>query len=306
MKKILAFLLAMTTCFCAFTACGSTDDDDDSSKSRSRKSSSVKDDDDDEDDDDEDDDKDKDKDDDDDEDDDDKPSKSDKKKSDKKSDKDADDSKNSGKDTTDEDDDKDIDKDDKKDENKGGSSANEDGAVYLELFTSFCNNPMTKDTEKLMELTFPDKLIDAMKKTNSFDFMAEEINGSYDAMDEIDLSMISVSKVEDCDAQTKENLEKLYSVYSNLFIAMAENDIMYDQMESGDIDETKLLLILEPAMQLSQLDDIENLDVKISIPFEEAKTVTFTADGDDQEFVMYKLKGEGWKIDTIGFAFFDL
>ena len=119
-----------------------------------------------------------------------------------------------------------------------------------------------------------------------------------------DLSKIELESVTDCDAVTKEKLEKLYSVYSNLFFCMAENNIMYEDMESGNIDEEKALLIMEPAMQLAQLSDIENLDVEITVPFEEAKFVTLSADGDDQKFVMYKLAGEDWKMDTIGLALF--
>ena len=36
----------------------------------------------------------------------------------------------------------------------------------------------------------------------------------------------------------------------------------------------------------------------------EAKFVTLSADGEDQKFVMYKLAGEDWKMDTIGLALF--
>lgn len=308
MKKILAFLMAVTTCFCAFTACGDTDESE--GKKSDKSSSSEKDsdekdsndknfDNENSDDKDEDDDKDSDK----------KNKGSEDKKS-SKTDKD-----DSGKDIDkfeiggeDVDDDNDIDEDDNEKKpvnNKENTSSNVSDDVFLDIFNDFCENAMVKNTDGLMNQTFPDKLIDAMKKTNSYDFMAEELNDSYDAMEEIDLSSIVISNVADCDAETKQNLEKLYSVYSNLFICMAENDIMYDALESGEIDEAKAMLILEPAMQLSQLDDIDNLDVNISIPFEEAKFVTFTADGEDQKFVMYKADGEDWKIDTIGFAFFD-
>ena len=75
-------------------------------------------------------------------------------------------------------------------------------------------------------------------------------------------------------------------------------------MESGNIDDTKAMLILEPAMQLAQLDDVENMDVEIIVPFEEAKFITMTADGEDQKFVMYKVEGDDWKLDTIGLAMF--
>lgn len=304
MKKILAFIMAITTCLCTFAACGDTDDSSESEKSGKKSSSEVKD----KDDDDEDDGK-KDKDDKDNEDDDDK--KSDDKKSDKKdsevvTEPDTDDA--DIKNNKDDKDDPDVDIDDPKNNDPvsdpGSNSGNVDDDFYLETFKNFCQLAIDQDTEGLMNLTFPDMLIDAMKETKAYDFMAEELDGSYDDMDEADLEGIELGNVTDCDAATKEKLEKLYSVYSNLFFCMAENGIMYDDMESGNIDEEKMMLIREPAMQLAQLNDIENLDVEITVPFEEAKFVTLSSDGEDQKFVMYKVAGEDWKMDTIGLAMF--
>ena len=294
MKKILAFLMAVTTCFCTFTACGDNNDSDDD---KSNKSTSSEKDDDKDDKDDEEDDKDKeDKDD------------EDKKKDDKdKDDKEKDDEEETTVDedeeeetTVDEDEDEDKDKED--DKNSGSGSASDE--EYLEVFTEFYEKAVDKDTAGLMNLTFPQILIDALIETNAYDFMVEEIDGSYGELSSFDPSKIDISSVTDCDAATVEKLEKLYSVYSNLFIVMAENDISYDDMEAGNIDEAKTLLILEPAMQLAQLDDIENLDVEIVVPFEEAKYVTLTAEGEDQKFVMYRVEGDDWKIDTIGLAMF--
>ncbi len=303
MKKILAFLMAVTTCFCTFTACGDNNDSDDD---KSNKSTSSEKDDDKDDKDDEEDDKDK-----EDKDDEDKD-----KDKDDEDDKDKDDEEETTVDedeeetTVDEeeeeettvDEDEEEDKDKEEDKNSGSGSASDE--EYLEVFTEFYEKAVDKDTAGLMNLTFPQILIDALIETNAYDFMVEEIDGSYGELSSLDLSKIDISSVTDCDAATVEKLEKLYSVYSNLFIVMAENDISYDDMEAGNIDEAKTLLILEPAMQLAQLDDIENLDVEIVVPFEEAKYVTLTAEGEDQKFVMYRVEGDDWKIDTIGLAMF--
>lgn len=280
MKKVLAFIMAVTTCLCTFAACG--DKDDSSSEKSDKKSSSEVDDKDDKDSEDDEDDKD-------------------------------DDEKESGKEDSEKETESETDapevnviedETDKPTKGESNNSGDVSDDIYLETFTEFCQMAIDQDTEGLMNLTFPDVLIDAMKKTNAYDFMAEELDGSYDSMSEDDLSKIEIGSVTDCDAVTKEKLEKLYSVYSNLFFCMAENNIMYDDMESGNIDDEKALLIMEPAMQLAQLNDIENLDVEITVPFEEAKFVTLSADGDEQKFVMYKLAGEDWKMDTIGLALF--
>ena len=305
MKKILAFLMAVTTCFCTFTACGDNNSDDDKSdKSVSSEKDDDKDDKDDEDDKSKDDEDDKSKDDEDDKSKDDEDDKS-KDDEDDKSKDDEDDKSKDDEDDKSKDDEDDKSKDDEEDEddNNSGSGSDSDD-VYLELFTEFCENAMDKDIDGLMNLTFPQVLIDALIEIKAYDFMLEEIDGSFTSMADVDLSKIELRSVTDCDAATVEKLEKLYSVYSNLFIVMAENDISYEDIESGNIDDEKAMLILEPAMQLSQLDDIENMDVEIIIPFEEAKFVTLTADGEDQKFVMYRVDGDDWKIDTIGLAMF--
>ena len=310
MKKILAFLMAVTACFCTFTSCGDTDESESKesgSNASDEKEPGNKVSDKDEDDSDE---KDKDK---KDKEDEDELNGSDSDKKDPSDDigktTEVDKFEIEGEKPDETDPDSDItgigssDMDDPGNKPSGNSGETSDD-VYLKIFNDFCSLGMSKDTAGLLNLTFPDKLTDAMKKINALDAMAEEIDGSYDALEDIDISEVKVSKVEDCDAVTKSNLEKLYSVYSNLFLCMAENNIMYDDMESGNIDESKAMLLLEPAMQLSQLDDVENMDVDISIPFEEAKVVTFSAGGEEQEFVMYRISGEDWKMDTIGLAFF--
>ncbi len=319
MKKLLAFLMAITTCFCTFTACGDNNDSD--SKKSGKKSSSESDDDKDDDDkksdkDDEDDDKKSDKDDEDDDkksdkddEDDDKKSDKDDEDDDKKSDKDdEDDDKKSDKDDDviidDDDNDNKSDKDEDDDKKKDDKVSNENTDIYKDVLTQFCELAIDKDTEGLMNLTFPDKLIDALIKIDAYDFMVESIDGSYTSMEDINLDLLEIESVSDCDAETVEKLEKLYSVYSELFICMADNGINYNDMQSGNIDTEKAMLLLEPATKLSQLDDIENLDVDIIIPFEEAKYVTINAEGFDQKFVMYKVEGDDWKLDTIGLAMF--
>ena len=273
MKKLLAFLMAITTCFCTFTACGDKNDDD--SEKSGNKSVSESDDEDEDD--------------------------------DKKSDKDdEDDNKKSDADDVivDEEDDKKSDEDE--DDNKKTDDKVSDGDtdVYKDVLTQFCEFAINKDTDGLMKLTFPDKLIDALIKIDAYDFMVESIDGSYSSMEDINLDLLEIESVSDCDAETVEKLEKLYSVYSELFICMADNDINYNDMQSGNIDTEKAMLLIEPATKLSQLDDIENLDVDIIIPFEEAKYVTINAEGFDQKFVMYKVEGNDWKLDTIGLAMF--
>ena len=224
MKKILAFLMAATTCFCAFTACGDKKDSDDEKTS---KSSSSK-------------------------------------------------------------------KDDK----------SEDTDVYAEKFMDMIDAAKEEDVSELLRCTLPDITMDAIENTDSLDAMSESM-GNISSLGLDSISSVEVVAVKECDEDIVEELEKLYSVYSNLFIIMEENDLTYDDIASGNIDESVAEEILEPATQLTEIYDVENLDVELSIDIKEAKMVTFKYEGEKydrqkEEAVAYRLRGEDWKIDTVG------
>lgn len=219
MKKILAFLMAATTCFCAFTACGDKKDSDD--EKTNKKSSS--------------------------------------------------------------------DKDDK----------SEELDIYADVFMDMIDAAKDEDVSKLLRCTLPDLTMDAIENTDSLDVMTESM-GSVSSLGLDSISDVEAIAAKECDEDIVEGLEKLYSVYSNLFIIMEENDLTYDDIASGNIDESVAEKILEPASQLVEVSDVENLDVEISVDIKEAKMVTFKYEGTKEEAVAYRVDGEDWKIDTVG------
>lgn len=219
MKKILAFLMAATTCFCAFTACGDKKDSDD--EKTNKKSSS--------------------------------------------------------------------DKDDK----------SEELDIYADVFMDMIDAAKDEDISKLLRCTLPDLTMNAIENTDSLDVMTESM-GSISSLGLDSISDVEAIAAKECDEDIVEGLEKLYSVYSNLFIIMEENDLTYDDIASGNIDESVAEKILEPASQLVEVSDVENLDVEISVDIKEAKMVTFKYEGTKEEAVAYRVDGEDWKIDTVG------
>lgn len=219
MKKILAFLMAATTCFCAFTACGDKKDSDD--EKTNKKSSS--------------------------------------------------------------------DKDDK----------SEELDIYADVFMDMIDAAKDEDVSKLLRCTLPDLTMDAIENTDSLDVMTESM-GSVSSLGLDSISDVEAIAAKECDEDIVEGLEKLYSVYSNLFIIMEENDLTYDDIASGNIDDSVAEKILEPASQLVEVSDVENLDVDISVDIKEAKMVTFKYEGTKEEAVAYRVDGEDWKIDTVG------
>ncbi len=241
MKKILAFLMAVTTCFCVFAACGDTEDSD-SEKSGSKASDE-------------------------------------KEPGNKVSDKDDPDVKDSDKDDPD------------------GKDAESD--IYLEAFQRLIDAAAAEDIPATMRATFPDITMDAIENTDSMDAITESM-GDISKYGFGTITSTEIVSVEDCDAETIEKLEKLYSVYSNLFIVMDENNISYKDIMAGNIDADQADLIMEPADQLANIISFDSLDVELSVKIEDAKYVTLGYNGMKEKAVAYKVAGEDWKIDTIG------
>ncbi len=231
MKQILAFLMAVTTCFCAFTACGNTDDS--SEKDKSNKSSSED---------------------------------SDKSSKKNKEDKDNNDSENE---------------------------------VYLAAFQKLIDAAAAEDVTATMRATLPDTTMDAIENTDSMDAISDAM-GSLAGYGFDNITSVEIVTVDECDADVVEKLEKLYSVYSNMFLIMDENDISYNDVMNGNIDEDKAMLIMDAATQLTQINNFDSLDVDLSVEFEEAKMVTFSYNNMEEKAVVYKVAGEDWKVDTIG------
>lgn len=218
MKKLLAFLMAVTTCFCAFTACGDTDDG--SKKDKSNKSSSEK--------------------------------------------------------------------------------AEDTNEEYLEAFQRLIDAAASEDAEATMRATLPDMTMDAIEKTDSMDAISDAM-GSLSGYGFDKITSPEIVSVEECDDDVIEKLEKLYSVYSNMFIIMDENDISYNDILNGNIDQDKATLIMDAADQLTKIGDFDSLgDVDLSVEFKEAKMVTFSYNNTEEHAVVYKVAGEDWKVDTIG------
>lgn len=231
MKKILAFLMAVTTCFCAFTACGNTDDS--SEKDKSNKSSSE-----------------------------------DSDKSSKKN----------------------------KDDKDNNDSENE---VYLAAFQKLIDAAAAEDVTATMRATLPDTTMNAIENTDSMDAISDAM-GSLAGYGFDNITSVEIVTVDECDADVVEKLEKLYSVYSNMFLIMDENDISYNDVMNSNIDEDKAMLIMDAATQLTQINNFDSLDVDLSVEFEEAKMVTFSYNNMEEKAVVYKVAGEDWKVDTIG------
>lgn len=231
MKKILAFLMAVTTCFCAFTACGNTDDS--SEKDKSNKSSSE-----------------------------------DSDKSSKKN----------------------------KDDKDNNDSENE---VYLAAFQKLIDAAAAEDVTATMRATLPDTTMNAIENTDSMDAISDAM-GSLAGYGFDNITSVEIVTVDECDADVVEKLEKLYSVYSNMFLIMDENDISYNDVMNGNIDEDKAMLIMDAATQFTQINNFDSLDVDLSVEFEEAKMVTFSYNNMEEKAVVYKVAGEDWKVDTIG------
>lgn len=185
----------------------------------------------------------------------------------------------------------------KKDEVSDEKSAESD--EYADKFMEMVEAAKSDDVLAVFKCTFPDITLNAFESTESLDAIMTSI-GSLSSFGFDGIDSVRTVSVEECDADITEDLEKVYSVYTNLFIVMDENNVKYADIESEQLSDEIAIKLLDPLTQLSQINDYENLSVDISVEFEEAKMVSFEYNGREEKIVAYKVKGEDWKLDTIG------
>lgn len=327
MKKMLAFLLAVTTCFCSFTACGKGDDDDDNEKKSSSGKSSMSDtvsDKDDEDksdkeDDPEEGDKDKDK---KDGDDTDKMNGEDKDNSangnDKNTivDKDSEE-KTSGSDgeATTTDDKKDNDGKNDKDADKDTldvfngelgekrKPTKDEKNNYKKVIVNTVETVGEGGAKELIKSGMPDKVYASMSKVGLLESLTSGISSEDMALPEdLDSDNVEVTAVRDLDKESMDMIETMYSALDQLCTGLADAGVTADMIIGKeempeDLDEKKLE---ELENLMSAFDDMgSSNDIKKTVEFEEYKLVTFEKNGEDIELPVFKVKGEDYKMDLV-------
>ena len=191
-------------------------------------------------------------------------------------------------------------------EAKEESQNENSGDEYVEVFRTFF---IGGDPVQMLEASLPDALIESMENIGGTGVISETIASSVaqsmSAVPVMDAETIGYISERECTPEFRSKLEKLYSAYYGVYKTMDDNGIVYDDYIAGKIDENKMKILSDALGRYGSACNGEDADIEMTISFEDVRLVTFSIGGESAEFLMYKINGENWKLDTIGLAVFE-
>ncbi len=180
------------------------------------------------------------------------------------------------------------------------------GDEYTEVFRTFF---IGKDPIQMLEVSLPDVVIESMEKIGAVESISEALATaaaqSMSAVPVMDAGMIEYVSERECTPEFRSRLENLYSAYYNIYRTMDESGISYEEYITGNLDENSMKLLSDVLDRYERVCAGEETEAEQLISFEDVRLVTFSMNGGQTEFLMYKVSGEGWKLDTIGLAVFE-
>ncbi len=189
---------------------------------------------------------------------------------------------------------------------KETSQKENSGDEFTEIFRTFF---IGGDPDKMLEASLPDVVIESMRNIGGAETISETIASSVaqyiSAVPEMDAETIEYVSERDCTPEFRSRLEKLYSAYYDVYKTMDDIGISYEEYITGKVDENRMNQLSAVLDRYGSICAGENIDIVQSITFENVRLVTFSMNGDLVEFLMYKISGENWKLDTIGLAVFE-
>lgn len=157
-----------------------------------------------------------------------------------------------------------------------------------------------------LKCMFPDNVAEGMEKSGLSDLMGGNMG---DMSEDADFEIKEVVKTEDIPEEDIENMEKVYSLFDEVVTIFDEEGIDVSSLMSGEVDEEKMEEIREKLSYVKDAEAIEELDIDVTVKIQDAKKVTFAVEKDgekaEEEIPMYKVKGEGWKIEVMYIALMD-
>lgn len=167
----------------------------------------------------------------------------------------------------------------------------EEYAEVIEKFLECQNN----DSEDIIDLLFPDKYCDAVKVLYQADLFS--LYGVLGLTAPIDLGLVSIDSVEPVSEEYMPYFNAYYGCYQPLYEYIEENGT-----ENPDID--KMSEIMSTPITLTP-DTYFNIEKAVTVNCTISREFNNGEDDPDfekiieQEYALYYIDGEGWKIDTI-------
>lgn len=165
-------------------------------------------------------------------------------------------------------------------ENLPSETEIENADEYISTLKNLFDAEINSDTMKMLELSFPKDVFEAMNKAGMLDFMVESIGDVENslAMEELDnyeSANIKVVSVRDIESDELESVKKEYSKIKGLCDCLINAGVTYDIILSGNMPDNltneEMLKLAEDVYFYSN----ENSDIEITVDFQSYKYVTF-------------------------------
>lgn len=156
----------------------------------------------------------------------------------------------------------------------------ENADEYISALKSLFEAEVNSDTMKMLELSFPQDVFEAMNEAGMLDFVVESIGDvenslAMEELDDYENADIKVISVRDVEADELEAIKKEYSRIKGLCDCLIGAGTTYNEILSGNVpDNLTNEEILKLAEDIYAYSD-ENADVEITVDFQSYEYVTF-------------------------------
>lgn len=176
-----------------------------------------------------------------------------------------------------------------------------DDSEYIAAMKNLLNSLKDSDTTKALESSIPKSTFDAMKKAEMLDFIIEQIGaseatfGQFQNIDDLEIEIVSVKAAEPGYIETA---AKTYSAFEGMCNTLTDAGLTYNMFVNEELPED---MTDEELVEVSEklVSYTNQTDVDITVDFVFYNLVTFSVNGNEAEYPVFKTAGDIAKVDLM-------
>ncbi len=176
-----------------------------------------------------------------------------------------------------------------------------DDSEYIAAMKNLLNSLKDSDTTKALESSIPKSTFDAMKRAEMLDFIIEQIGaseatfGQFQNIDDLEIKIISVKAAE---PDYVETAAKTYSAFEGMCNTLTDAGLTYNMFVNEELPED---MTAEELVEVSEklVSYTNQTDVDITVDFVFYNLVTFSVNGNEAEYPVFKTAGDTAKVDLM-------
>lgn len=176
-----------------------------------------------------------------------------------------------------------------------------DDSEYIAAMKNLLNSLKDADTTKALESSIPKSTFEAMKEAEMLDFIIEQIGaseaafGQFENIDDLEIEIVSVKAAE---PNYVETAAKTYSAFEGMCNTLTDAGLTYNMFVNEELPED---MTAEELVEVSEklVSYTNQTDVDITVDFVFYNLVTFSVNGNEAEYPVFKTDGDIAKIDLM-------